>query len=325
MDNEPTQTDSTSFEKIGDAVSIFQRGRKWYANFQFDGKQHRQSLKTTSKKQARTKAIRIDAEISVGRYAKQLKAPTIESVAVAYLSYLRTERKAKKTLQKVELVKRRLLDLAERRKAKSILDINLAFIDAYRAEAVAREHKPAQPKTVLNETVVIRQIVNFALSRKLITTDPLQGLKLKKVKSKSQPCWTRTQVEQILAVTELPHKSALTMLAETGMRVGEAKWLTWEDVDFDRGRGLLHIRPKEGWKPKTGDQRAIPLQPALRRLLEGLPRHSRWVLTVAPSSCCPQGDHQISERRLLQYLKRVLERLGLSGHLHTSATAFLMH
>lgn len=124
MDNRPVKHDSASFEKVGEVVSIFQRGNRWYANFQFGGKQHRPSLKTTSKKQARSKAIRLEAEILEGRYAKQVKAPSIEQVASAYLNHLRTEGKARKTLQKIELVQRRVLDLASRRKAKSILDID---------------------------------------------------------------------------------------------------------------------------------------------------------------------------------------------------------
>ncbi len=321
MDNRPAQHDSASFEKVGEVVSIFQRGNRWYANFQLGGKQHRPSLKTTSKKQARSKAIRLEAEILEGRYAKQVKAPSIEQVTSAYLSHLRTEGKARKTLQKIELVQRRVLDLANRRKAKSILDIDLSFIDAYRAEAVARKIKPAQPKTVLNETVIIRQFVNFALSRNLISTDPLRNLKLKKVKCKPQPFWTRAEVEQILAVAEPPHKLAMVILAETGMRVGELKWLTWDDVDFDHG--VLHIRPKDGWKPKTGDQRVVPMHPVVRKLLSGLPRRCPWVLTSASSSRYPKGDHQISERRLLQYLKRILKRLGLPGHVHTFRHSFI--
>jgi site-specific recombinase XerD len=36
----------------------------------------------------------------------------------------------------------------------------------------------------------------------------------------------------------------------------------------------------------------------------------------------PYG-RQISERRLLQYLKRVLKRLGLRGHLHTFRHSFI--
>ncbi len=110
------------------------------------------------------------------------------------------------------------------------------------------------------------------------------------------------------------------MLVETGMRVGELKWLTWDDVDFERN--VIHIRPKEGWNPKTGDQRVIPMQ-TVRQVLEQLPRRSQLVLTAAPSSHFPAGDHQISERRLLQYLKRILKKLGLNGHLHTFRHAFI--
>lgn len=322
MKHDSEQPDPASYEKIGDVVSIYQRGGRWYANFQFEGKQRRQSLKTTSKKEARRRAIRLEAEIMEGRYAKQRKAPAIEQVTGAYVRHLRTESKAKRTMDKVALVQRRLLDLAERRKAKSILDVDLAFVDAYRAEAVVREPKPAAPKTLLNETVIIRQFVNFALSRNMISSDPLRGLKLKKVKSKPQPCWTRAQVDSILAAAKPPHKAALMILAESGMRVGELKWLTWQDVDFERG--VLHIRPKDDWKPKTGDQRAIPMH-GVRELLTRLPREHRWVVTAVPSRQYPSGGRQISESRLLRYLKRVLKRLGLKGHVHTFRHSFISH
>jgi integrase len=39
----------------------------------------------------------------------------------------------------------------------------------------------------------------------------------------------------------------------------------------------------------------------------------------------PNADHQFSERRLLQYLKRVLKPLGLKGHLHTFRHTFISH
>jgi integrase len=49
----------------------------------------------------------------------------------------------------------------------------------------------------------------------------------------------------ILVAAKAPFIAPLTFLAETGTRVGEAKWLTWKDVDF--ARRLIHIRPKEGF------------------------------------------------------------------------------
>jgi integrase len=117
------------------------------------------------------------------------------------------------------------------------------------------------------------------------------------------------------------------------MRIGELKHLTWEDVDFQRG--VILIQPKEfldpqtgqsaSWKPKTGNQRAIPISPAVRAVLEKAPRNSRWVFTAGPSAKYPKGDHSLSDRRLLLYLKGVLKQLGLKGHLHTFRHSLISH
>jgi integrase len=305
-------------ELVGELVRIRQRGKNWFANFQHNGKQCRPSLKSNSKKEARRKALKIEAALLEGRFQETTKAPSIKKVTEDYVAHLRTERKAKKTIAKVELVIRRILNLAERGRARTIVELNLRFVDAYRSERV---DAGAKPKTVLNESVILRQIVNFALQRELITADPLRNLKLRKVKSATQPCWSREELHRILGLAEEPCKPPLVILAETGMRIGEVKHLTWDDVDFEHA--VLHVRPKEGWQPKTGDQRAVPMSPTVRRLLESLPRRRGWVFTARPSQRYPGGDHQISERRLLQYLKRVLKRLNLRGHLHTFRHAFI--
>jgi integrase len=197
------------------------------------------------------------------------------------------------------------------------------MVDQYRAERVAGApgRKPAKPKTVHNDTVTIRQLVNFALKRGLISEDPLKDLEIKKPKRTPQPCWTRDQVDQILAAATPPHQAPLIFLAETGARVGEAKWLSWDDVDFDHR--LIHLRPKEGWKPKSGDERAVPMSDRLFDLLRALPCTGTWVFTARVTSRHPTAGRQISERRLLQYLKRLLKRLGLKGHLHTFRHSFI--
>ena len=50
-------------EPVGEHVRIFQRGKVWYANFQFGGKQHRPSLNTNSKKEARRQALQIEVKL----------------------------------------------------------------------------------------------------------------------------------------------------------------------------------------------------------------------------------------------------------------------
>ncbi|MEX0714900.1 MAG: tyrosine-type recombinase/integrase, partial [Pirellulales bacterium] len=85
----------------------------------------------------------------------------------------------------------------------------------------------------------------------------------------------------------------------------------------------LHVRPKPGWKPKSGEQRAVPLSLKLYALLNSLPRQFRWVVTMPASSKYPKPGRQWTERRLLIALKKVLNAVGLSGVLHTFRHSFI--
>lgn len=315
MDHESSHRQRS--ERIGEYVSIYSRGSCWYANFQYAGKQHRQSLETRSKKEARRRALKLDGQLVEGRYQRPAAVPSIDAVIQDYMAFLRAERRAKKTLVKYEKVFDRLRELAGRKRVTKISGVDLRLVDAYRSDRAAK----CASKTVHTETVVIKQLVNFAVSRGLLATNPLRGLRIKKPKSRPQPCWTREQVTEILAASREGYRAALTLLAETGMRVGELKHLQWDDIDFPRN--VIRVQPKQGWRPKTGDQRAIPISPATRAVLQQLPRQASRVVTAPPSKFSDAQNRPVCERRLLDHLKRVLKRLGLPGHLHTFRHAFI--
>jgi integrase len=303
-------------EPVGELVRIYLRGRTWWANYQLAGHQRRKSLKTQNKKEARRLALLLEAEILQGRHRERPEPPTVDEVVSAYVEYLRAERRSTKTMVKYEFVLGRLAGLLRDRRAGSILDLDLRAIDAYRkARAVAA------PKTIYTETVIIRQLVKFAMSRGMIDEDPLRGLRLAKPKPTPQPCWTSEEVERILVSAKAAYRDAFVVLADTGLRAGELVHLTWNDVDF--GRNLIHVRPKPGWKPKSGDQRSIPMSPRVRVTLESRPRRGQWVFTARPAPSDPGCARRMSDRRLLAALKRLLARLGLPGHLHTFRHAFI--
>jgi len=171
------------------------------------------------------------------------------------------------------------------------------------------------------ETTVIRQLINFALSRQMIGADPLKELKIAKRKRRPQPCWRPAEVEQILQAAPESYRPIFTILADTGFRIGVVQFLTWDDVDFENN--LLHVRAKEGWKPKDGDQRSVPMSARVRAMLERRPRRSRWVVTAPASPKYPKGDHESLDRRALRSLKHDLKRLGPKGKIHTFRHAFL--
>jgi integrase len=320
--NEPV-SESNAYEKVGEFVAIFPRGEIWYVNCQHGHRQTRRSLKTRSKKEARRKALVVEKEILAGEHCQPRRAPLLTDAVASYLDHLRSEGRSSKTMAKYEFCFALLLDVAARRRIRRLDQLDLQLVDQFRAERAAGGPKcrPAKPKTIHNDTVTVRQLVNFALQRRLIADDPLVNLKLAKPKRSPQPCWTREQVDRILQAAEMPHRAVLTFLAETGTRVGEAKWLTWEDIDIERR--LVHIRPKVGWSPKSRDQRAVPISDSLYTLLSSLPRCGVWVFPARRTARHPEADRQFSERRLLQYLKRLLKRLGLKGHLHAFRHSFI--
>jgi integrase len=304
------------FESVGEFVSIFKRGRTWYANYQLEGRQRRKSLKTGNPKEARRRALRLEVEIASGCHKERTEVATIAEAVVAYKEFLRTEKRAPRTIEKYDMVLDRVVALAAKRKAATLDRLNLAFVDQYRS---GRVKAGRADKTVYGETVIIRQLVNFALKRDLVFHDPLKGLSLKKPKSAPQPCWTFEEVTRILTAVPDSIRAPLTLLAETGMRFGELAWLTWDDV----GAAGLSIRPKDNWKPKTGDRRTIPISAVAATVLASLPRSGRWVATMPLTKRRPAKGQQWTERRLLIELQRVLKTLGLPGKLHTFRHYFI--
>jgi integrase len=312
-----------SYNQVGEFVSIFDRNGKWYANYQHDGRQVRRTLKTSSKKEARRRALVIEKEILVGEHKHLKRAPLMKDVINQYLDHLRSEGRMEKTIGKYKFGLDLLLEIAERQHRTRLSQLDVALVEQFRAErgAGGEKRQPAGPKTVHHDTVTIRQLVNFALRRGLINADPLKGLRIAKPMRTPQPCWTRDEVELILAKACPPYREPLVFLADTGARFAEAEWLTWDDVDLVRR--WVHIRGKNGWKPKSGNERAVPLNDRLYEMFQAMPRRSKWVFTARPTRRYPTVERQISERRLLQYLKRLLKPLGLKGHLHTFRHSFV--
>lgn len=307
-------------ERIGEKVRIYKRGDQYWANLQHRGRQLRKSLKTNNVKTARRLALAWEQEVLSGSSSTAVPAepPTVARVVELLLAVCESEERAKKTLDKYGGVLQRVIDLAEELGLTDILQIDLRFIDRYRQ---CRREAKRFPKTIHTEVAIIRQLTKFAKSRRLIPEDPLDGLKNPEPKRTPQPFWTHEESQQILTAAQEPQRSMFTFLNETGMRIGEVQWLTWDDVDFQHG--VIHVRPKPGWTTKTGNVRAVPMTPIAKAVLEKLRRKTRWVFTAPASTKYPKGDHQISERRLLKSLKRTLAKLKLPGHLHTFRHSYI--
>lgn len=115
------------------------------------------------------------------------------------------------------------------------------------------------PQTVNYEVSVLRSAFLWAHDRELILTVPTKKIrKLRPQPTKEARILTPKECRLFLKTARglakenarmKPFPKVFKFLLNTGLRSGELCNLTWDDVDLNTG--LIRIRPKPGWTPKS--------------------------------------------------------------------------
>jgi integrase len=161
----------------------------------------------------------------------------------------------------------------------------------------------------------------------MLTASPVAGTKLVKPKPTPRDYWRQDKLDAIVDTAKGPYKAAYLLMSETGMRVGEVIHLTHDDLTLDGPAPVAHIRAKEVlagaklWRPKNGEERAVPLSPRAVVMLSSLPRRRRWVIDRMNGTAAT-ANQPANDRHILSYLKTVLARLGLEGTNHKFRHSF---
>jgi len=98
-------------------------------------------------------------------------------------------------------------------------------------------------------------------------------------------------------------------LCLTGVRIGKARHLTWEDVDFERHVILIRPGMKNGiyWKPKTRSSiRRVAMVPDLEDLLRhqrAINKRNNWVFETRRGSRLSESHPTMAFRRICDQLK----------------------
>ncbi len=192
------------------------------------------------------------------------------------------------------------------------------FSDAYQKLLVdgRRDGKGGlSPSTVRYMHVVMRQALQAAVEWGLLGKNPVQFVKPPRVAQPPQRTWDRSQLQRFLVQVRGDRLEALWwVLITTGCRRGEALGLTWDAIDWERGR--LAIRQSVGrvysqiviHEPKTARaRRSIGVDPDTARRSQGAPgaatlraqalggrvrRPRPGVLPGEWSAVSPRGDPQ---------------------------------
>ena len=179
----------------------------------------------------------------------------------------------------------------------------------------------AKSNTVNMELKTLRTLMNYAIKLEYLTVNPTRGVNKLKVNDASMPRYlTKIEIKLLLESCGEKLYPIFFLLLNTGMRIGELRNLTWNDVEIEEKR--IKIQAKEYWRPKTGE-RVIPMSDTVQNLfgvlIEGHTGQSNFVF--------PGKDSGPLTIKLRERLITISKRCGFPDvtKIHTLRHTFASH
>jgi len=191
---------------------------------------------------------------------------------------------------------------------------HLAEVDRPMVERFkARRLRTCADATVRKDVRTLRAAFAWAVDIGHLETNPAKGIRFGRRITKTPEALGLEETDRLLeAAAKRPVwvQASVRLAARWGLRCGELAHLERADVDF-RHR-LVHVQPKEGWVPKAGRARTVPLDEETAGLLQELSHRDVPLLWGPPAEpfTSTDGTHGY-ERMLRDELRGLYDALGV--------------
>ncbi|MGQ7462941.1 tyrosine-type recombinase/integrase [Streptococcus suis] len=142
------------------------------------------------------------------------------------------------------------------------------FREYLKQKVAQNSNKPLSTNTINKIMILLKKIFDVGLRKGYYATNPVKLLKKLPIEKTKMQFWTVEEFQQFLTLFEPEEyniKLLFTVLFFTGLRLGEALALTWQDIDFSSNtihitksiyvnKGISHISTT---KTKAGTRRII--------------------------------------------------------------------
>jgi len=289
-------------------ATIYKRGKTYWIKWYVEGVAKYESLKTQDKKDALVAKAAKELELRTGTPVAQVNI-TVAEFAEQYLlwhsgEYPWASREMRYYFDSVLLPEFGHMRLA------SIDPQKVEQWKHKRVDSIGhRSKRPVSRSTVNNELKKFKALINKAVEWGIIPRSTIRSVRtLQRMDARPRSFFT---TEQLAAVYNAdPSSSAIwQLLANTGMRVGEAMNLRWENVDDQK----IRVLSTKEHMTKTRQWRDIPISPGASEALRQLDTTSTYVL---PRMC---------KMTLRTRFKKACEKAGVVGTPHELRHTFISH
>ncbi len=247
----------------------------YFARFQVGGRRIRQSLETTVFSVARQRLPEKIREYRSRYESCQAFAVGKMTVGDAVEVYLQKVRADISLKPRSKDYREKTVDFI-RRSWPSLFETDVRKISERDCENWLVRFQHHYAPTVVNNCIgTLRAVFKEAISTGARFNNPTSRLSRVRVRQKQLELPSRQQflrfVEEIRSAGAGQSKDCANLvrfLAYSGLRIGEARHVTWRDIDFIRAR--LHVRGDPEYATKNSETRYVPLIPELEQMLKEL-------------------------------------------------------
>jgi integrase len=300
-------------------ATIRKRGNSWVLQWCENGQQHKRSLgKITRIEADRLRKLKAD-ELLRARYSGVVSLPQASSLVPTLAEFARETylpwRGAEYPSTQDGEERRWIAQLVPNFGHLQLDRIGLTAVENWKGRRLGQ----VKAATVTKELRSLMAALNRAVTLRLISANPLRGIRAPKDLESRPPRWyTAEELERLyrhsqhlpgdeqskgLPPNGFPNWAPVwRLMANTGMRRAEALQLKWADVG-----DALRVLSSEEARTKSGKWRHIPLSEGAQEALDAL---------KAMTGSKPHVLPQVHPDALTARFSRHLERSGLDGSLH---------
>ncbi len=180
------------------------------------------------------------------------------------------------------------------------------------------------PVTINFERDTLSNLFNLLIKEKnLHIENPVKNTSLLSVPSQDGFFYSDEEVLKILEVSKqfckkINWHAIFATLFYTGMRRNELRYLTWQDLDLERGCIYIkpkHINEKLFFEPKDKEMRTIPIHPELLPILKELPKkNERWVFVNSVTKILGQDKIRQEFQKICKAAELPVKKLHKTRH-----------
>src|SRR5712691_3805127 len=239
-------------------MSIYQRGKSWYYDFQSRGERYAGCIGPVSKTVAKEVLARKRAEAAEGRYSAPAKKPSplFEDIAAEYLQYYQANRRPK-SLERHQMAFQALKPFFG---GHRLADISPFLIEKYKR---LRKEAGRSEVTINRELAFLKNLFTMSIKWGKASENPVKQVRLFREDNGRTRFLTEDEEARLLASCGPYLRPIVITALHTGFRKSELLSLTWSNVDFRHS--LITVGAAYA---KNGEARSVPMTAVLTETLK---------------------------------------------------------